>query len=150
MKIISDNGNGGVAVTHPAPNRLAELMKTLTKPKAMIQIAKESNILEYEIVADSVVSSDRTFRDAWEKNLKKVEVNMPKARVIHMDRIRIERDKELEKLDIVSLKNLEAGLDNTTVSSDKQTLRDIPTTFDLEQFITPQALKTAWPTGLPR
>jgi len=34
---------------------------------------------------------------------------MPKARVIHMDRIRTMRDAELKKLDVPFMKELEAG-----------------------------------------
>ena len=39
-----------------------------------------------------------TFRDAWEDTGTAVVVNMPKARVIHMDRIRRKRNEKLQKL----------------------------------------------------
>lgn len=79
-----------------------------------------------------------------------VVIDMPKARIIHMTRIRVERNKELDRLDMESLKNIEQKTDNTQVAADKQVLRDLPTTFNLEILTTPEALNAAWPPGLPR
>lgn len=92
-----------------------------------------------------------TFRDAWEDTGVVVQVNMPKARGIHMDRIRVVRDDELSKQDVEFVKALESGdtIKQTEIARLKQTLRDIPQTFDLTTpNDTPEELKALWPTDL--
>jgi hypothetical protein len=78
-------------------------------------------------------------------------VNMTKARAIHMDCIRKVRNAELVKLDVPSLRAQEANdaTEKTRIASEKQTLRDIPQTFDLSTHVAPKALHDAWPDGLP-
>jgi len=77
-------------------------------------------------------------------------INMPKARRIQMDKIRIVRNKELVKKDIDFMKALEADDgSHKVIAAEKQVLRDIPQTFDLTTD-TPEELKEKWPEGLPR
>ena len=79
-----------------------------------------------------------------------IKVNMAKARGIQMDNIRIVRNKELAKKDIEFMKALEADDgSHTAIAAEKQTLRDIPQTFDLTTD-TPEELKEKWPEGLPK
>jgi len=79
-----------------------------------------------------------------------IKVNMPKARGIQMDKIRVMRDKELAKKDIEYMKALEANDGSAAaVAAKKQELRDIPQTFDLTTD-TPEQLKDKWPEGLPK
>ena len=65
MRLIYDNG-GVAAVLMPAPKFLARLTGTLEEK--LIHIANKDlpTGTKYEIIADSVDLSDRTFRDAWE------------------------------------------------------------------------------------
>ena len=44
--------------------------------------------LSYEIVEDSVIPTDRSFRNAWKQNSKTIETDMAKAREIHKTNIR--------------------------------------------------------------
>ena len=64
MRLIYDN-SGVAAVIIPAPKFLAEL--TGTDEEKLIHIANKQlpTGTKYEIIADSVDLSDRTFRDAW-------------------------------------------------------------------------------------
>ena len=64
MKLIYDN-SGVAAVVIPAPKFLAQLEGTLEEK--LIHIANKDlpTGTKYEIIADSVDLSDRTFRDAW-------------------------------------------------------------------------------------
>ena len=64
MRLIYDNG-GVAAVIIPAPKFLATL--TGTDEEKMIHLANKQlpTGTKYEIIADSVDLSDRTFRDAW-------------------------------------------------------------------------------------
>ena len=88
---------------------------------------------------------------AWEMDTDGTpKVNMAKARGVHMDKIRVVRDAELVKKDLTSLRAIEAGDTSAqaTIAAEKQTLRDIPQTFDLTTD-TPVQLKAKWPSELP-
>jgi hypothetical protein len=81
-----------------------------------------------------------------------VNVNMTKARLIHMDRIRVVRNAELAAKDITFMRAVEAGDTDaqSTIATEKQVLRDIPATFDITTDVdTPEKLKARWPTELP-
>ena len=64
MRLIYDD-KGVAQVVTPAPNFLATL--TGTDEEKLIHIANKDlpTGTKYEIIADSVDLSDRTFRDAW-------------------------------------------------------------------------------------
>ena len=79
MKIIfktpeNPDGATGVSVIHPASGWITpngKLFKDLTGDEilvAMEELAQKDvpTGLKYKIVEDSAISSDRTFRDAWE------------------------------------------------------------------------------------
>ena len=80
-----------------------------------------------------------------------INVDMTKARAIHLTEIRRVRNEELVKEDINMLKAIEAGdaSAQSTVATKKQVLRDIPATFSLDGYADPTALKAAWPSELP-
>ena len=81
-----------------------------------------------------------------------VTVNMTKARTIHMDAIRVVRNKELAAKDITFMRAVEAGDTDAqaTIGTEKQVLRDLPATFDITTDVdTPELLKAKWPTELP-
>ncbi len=88
---------------------------------------------------------------AWEMDVDgRPKVNMAKARVVHMDSIRVARNTGLAKLDTDYIRADETNdpAEKARVGTEKQTLRDIPQTFDLTAFTTPNTLKAAWPTEL--
>ena len=76
-------------------------------------------------------------------------VNMAKARVIHMDKIRAVRNKQLAGLDVPFMRAVETGdaSELARIGSEKQVLRDIPQTLDLTTD-TPEELKAIWPIEL--
>ena len=79
-------------------------------------------------------------------------VNMTKARAIHLEQIRRVRNAELAKEAITFMRAVEAGDTDTqaTIATKKQTLRDIPATFDITTGVdTPEKLKAKWPAELP-
>ena len=81
-----------------------------------------------------------------------INVNMTKARTIHMDVIRAERNKELAAKDITFMRAVEAGdaSAQSTIGTEKQVLRDLPATFDITTDAgTPELLKAKWPVELP-
>ena len=69
-----------------------------------------------------------------------------------MDAIRVVRNTELVAKDIVFMRAVEAGdaSAQSTIATEKQTLRDIPATFDITTGVdTPEKLKAKWPAELP-
>ena len=81
-----------------------------------------------------------------------INVNMTKARAIHLEQIRRVRNAELVKEDVTFMRAVEAGDTDTqaTIATKKQTLRDIPATFDITTGVdTPEKLKAKWPAELP-
>ena len=104
--------------------------------------------------ANGEVRQTRDHRDgAWEMDTGGLpKVNMPKARGVQMDNIRVVRNSELVKEDLNILKAIEAGdsSEQDAVKTKKQTLRGIPQTFDLTtDNDTPEELKAKWPSELP-
>ena len=82
-----------------------------------------------------------------------INVNMAKARVIHMDKIRVIRNRELAAKDITFMRAVEdcKADAQATIKTEKQNLRDIPQTFDITTGVdTPEKLKAKWPDGLPK
>ena len=81
-----------------------------------------------------------------------INVNMSKARAIHLAEIRRVRNAELAAKDITFMRAVEAGdaSAQSTIGTEKQVLRDIPATFDITTDVdTPEKLKAKWPTELP-
>ena len=104
------------------------------------------------VIADDQIPTDRYFRNAWVKGTGKVDVDMPKARDIHMGHIRKVRDEKLKALDAEYMIALEKDKtsDKASIAAKKQTLRDLPTTYaaTLAAATTPEALKALWPSEL--
>lgn len=102
-----------------------------------------------------LVSESRTFRDAivWDDaEPTKCRCDMPSARGLHMDKIRAVRNAELVAKDITFMRAVEDGDTDAqaTIKTEKQTLRDLPATFDITTGVdTPEKLKDKWPTELP-
>jgi len=81
-----------------------------------------------------------------------VNVNMTKARAIHLEEIRRARNAELVKEDVTFMRAVEAEDTDAqaTIKTKKQTLRDLPATFDITTDVdTPEKLKAKWPAELP-
>ena len=132
-RIVFKNLDGSCGVIIPAGNWQGTMAELAAKDVP--------NGLEWRIVDVTDLPSDRTFRAAWtDDNLTStVDVDMDKARNIHMHNIRLARNAKLKDLDVEQLK----GID---VSSTKQALRDLPQTFDLSGATTPDELQALWPT----
>jgi hypothetical protein len=59
-----------------------------------------------------------------------ITIDINKAKDIWKDKIRLARKPVLEKLDVDYLKAQEEGTDTTSIVTDKQTLRDLPSQVD--------------------
>ncbi len=137
---------GNLCVLIPAPESKLKFEEIIQKdvPKGVGDILIPHSIIEY---AD--LPKDRVFRDAWKKSGGSVVTDMPRARIIHMDRIRMVRDIELVNSDVELTRAMEEGESLTALKARRQALRDIPQTFDLKQATTSKQLNLKWPAELP-
>ena len=88
-KIIYQNPETGRAsIVTPAPGYTIEDAKK----------AVPSGV-SYEIVEDSVIPSDRTFRNAWIKDGSTIKEDLTKSKVIGHEKRRVERAKEFKPYD---------------------------------------------------
>lgn len=137
--------NGQLKVVIPAPDFIS---RGGTLSDIIAKVIPQG--ISHQIIDTTNVLSDRTFRNAWKAGTEKIEVDMPKARLIHMESIRKERNKELEASDKELAKELETGPASKNLKDRRQALRDLPATFDLSLATTPEELKALWPSNLPR
>jgi len=107
---------------------------------------------ESALPGGTVTVENDYFFEAWEWDGAAVTVNMTKARTIHIEQIRAARNKDLAALDVPFMRAVETdnASDQATIATNKQSLRDIPATFDLSSAGTPDELKALWPSGLSR
>jgi hypothetical protein len=103
---------------------------------------------DYHILDGSKLPQDRRFRDAWVLDQGVVKEDLDKAKVIHMDRIRIYRDKKLAELDAEQSKRISMDQDWSDIKTEKQRLRDIPQTLDLSAVTDVEALASTIPEGI--
>ena len=157
MKVIAySRPDGGVSICTPAPQRIAELMADGMTEAAAIAVIQAKDVpadaSNIEVMDGTLIPSTRQFRDAWTKPAVGAPVvDMPKARIMHMDRIRQARNQKLTGLDI----DYQIADDNdnapkkAAVTQERRELRDLPANTDLDQFSTPETLDAFWPTELP-
>ncbi len=95
--------------------------------------AHPNKYISHREMPNDVIPSDRTFRDAWADTTPEltIDIDMAKARAIHLERIRIKRNAELSKLDIQATKAQDIGDAETLtqIRTRKQELRDLPATL---------------------
>jgi len=89
------------------------------------------------------VPQDRTFRGAWQFDGDVVEVDMVKAREIHRDKLRSEREPRFAKLDADWFRAAETGDADAQagVSAAKQALRGVTDDPRIDAASTPDELK---------
>lgn len=99
---------------------------------------------------DTATLPPRDFREAWTVGTSTVNVRMPKARNLHMKKIRQARKEKLAELDQEWMKKLgkKQQAEADAVEAARQVLRDLPQTLDLRAATTPEALKAIWPPEL--
>jgi hypothetical protein len=146
---------GGISIySETDEERIAQwLTKATSAAETNIPISTDTphHIVDHtEVPSDHPCGIQCAFRNAWEWT-GAVTVNMAKARLIQMESIRLVRNAELAKLDVPFMRAVEAEDTDAqaTIATEKQTLRDIPTTFDITTVDTPEKLKAKWPSELP-
>jgi len=134
-KIIYTDSDGSVSIIHPTGD-VNNAIKDVPSG------------LSYEIVEDSVIPTDRSFRNAWKQNSKTIETDITKAKEIHKINIRNARTPKLAELDIEFQKALETSASTTDIVSKKQALRDAPADSAIASADTEAKLKAQWNTSI--
>lgn len=145
MKTVIKLASGGVAIMTLVNG--ADLDTAIGK----WQQVHPNMYLSHREMQDDVIPIDRTFRDAWADTTPElvIDVDMAKARNIHLDSIRIKRNAELSKLDVQATKAQDIGDAETLaqIRARKQELRDLPATLapTLASAVSVDALKAIQP-----
>jgi phosphotransferase system IIA component len=71
-----------------------------------------------------------------------ITIDIPKAKEIWKNKIRVKRTNALAKLDIDYMRANESRADTTSIVADKQTLRDLPSQVDTAT--TTDEIKAVW------
>ena len=128
----------------------------LTEWRSNCHFHEFEGILTVTTVGDCLLGEiplSRYFRAAWvatDADPKAITINMETARRVHLERIRQVRNQRLEALDVPFMRAVESGDQDQQqqIASNKQILRDIPQTFSLSDYPTPELLEQAWPDAL--
>ena len=147
-KIIYTQENGVIAVVHPTDLSLKEM--------TIEQIAQKVvpvGISTYSIVEDSVIPTDRTFRNSWVgvgigTTGGIISEDMTKAKELHKAKIREARVDKLAPLDIEYQRATETSADTSAIVTKKQALRDAPAASGIATASNTTELKAQWDTGI--
>lgn len=160
-RIAYKNEQGGVSIVSPAPkSHLERVLGPLTQDEYEKHLLERSlpEGVSYTVLSSTDVPEDRTFRNAWALELDGITVDMPTAKELHIDSLRVLRKpvinatdvefrKALEKVDFISLLGKEIGGPIEAIKAKTQALRDV-TEVDLSSVKTPEELKQAVPEVL--
>ena len=134
-KIIYTNSDGTVSIIIPAGD-VNDAIKDVPSG------------LSYEIVEDSAIPTDRSFRNAWKQNGKTIETDMTKAKEIHKTNIRKARIPKLAELDIEYQRATETSANTSDIVAKKQALRDAPAASGISTAANTTELKAQWDTNI--
>ena len=139
-KIIYEQDDGTVAIIIP---NLKEINPETGVEYTIDEIAMKDvpSGLSYDIVEDSAIPTDRSFRNAWIQSGKTVVEDMPKAKEIHKTNIRLARTEKFKELDVDYQKATETSADTSDIVAKKQALRDAPAASGITTAVTTTELK---------
>ena len=120
MRIIYKDSDG-VKVIIPSPNYLRRHYGSTDE----LVKKRVPEGLDYKIVSDDAIPSDRYFRNAWDLKSGKITTDITKAKEIKKEYLRQERKPLLEALDVDYMRALETKSDTVSITAEKQRLRDI-------------------------
>ena len=146
-KIIYEQDDGTVAIIIP---NLKEINPETGVEYTIDEIAMKDvpSGLSYDIVEDSAIPTDRSFRNAWIQSGKTVVEDMPKAKEIHKTNIRLARTEKFKELDVDYQKATETSADTSDIVAKKQALRDAPAASGITTAVTTTELRQQWDTNI--
>ena len=152
-RIIWENADGTTSVLQPV---LTCINPATGKNFTIEEIAAKdvpAGITTYSIVDNSVLPSDRNFRNAWKatglgNTTATVGEDIPAARGLHKTNIRNARTPKLAALDVEFQKAQETSAGITTIVAKKQALRDAPAASGIATAANTTELKAQWDTSI--
>jgi len=150
MKIIVYKlNNNELRIFNPNPSSKKddetenEWMQRLLQDNAIVPAIA----IEAEIVEQSSLPSDRTFRNAWRMNSKSISTDMVHARNIHREKLRELRAQKFIALDEQYLRADESGdiEAKRLIANEKQALRNVTADPAIEAAQTAEELKAVMP-----
>lgn len=141
-RIIYTRPDGGVSIIGPAPEFIAGFDGTEDEALAFIQ-AKDvpADAVDAVQVDETIIPTDRTYRNAWRQAGGNISVDMPAARVIHANHIEAAKRKLARDL-------IEREMMGENVTAEKTALRAIDVGAEITAAQTTDSLKDAWPMAL--
>lgn len=145
-RLISTMPDGSVAVTL-FPGDGSDLQDRLDRLKEVHPEYFEN----CRLTTVNNIPKDRIFRGAWTdaNPTDTVDIDLDKAKEIHLARVREVRNSELTKTDPEFIKALSKGDSTKEIEATKQALRDIPQNLDVSKIETVEDLIASWPKELP-
>ena len=148
MSKIIFNYEGTISIMHPTPEALQNM--------TIEQIAEKDlpvGVTTYSIVEDSVIPTDRSFRDSWVgvgigSTGGTITEDMTKARELHKAKIREARADKFTALDIEYQRATETSADTSAIVAKKQALRDAPAASGISTASNTTELKAQWDTSI--
>ena len=119
-KILFTNTDGSLSVVHPVCNTIGETLTTDAEIEQRAWDKLPVDAINPVFVDESVIPTDRTFRNAWEHGGDSVIQNITKAKNIAHNKRRQARSAEFAPLDIKATIPSEA----TAAEAARQVVRD--------------------------
>jgi hypothetical protein len=159
VRFAYTNSDGRAILVHAAPLFSAMAEYFTDERDAILSHLKQLSIppeaVDVTEIGSDVVLPDLAFYEAWVLRNGKIEIDMARARAIHMNKLRVLRDEKLKALDFEMLRVLEIAPQGEErerrlldVAERKQLLRDMPTIVDLSHIHTPEDLAAVMPEML--
>lgn len=146
-RIVFTRPDGGVSIVVPTPEKMAQFKTEADGLNAVRQNNVPSDATDVQIAERSDLPADRTYRDAWERDTSRpkspIKTDMPKAKEIHMARIR-EACRTRAK-DLVEREML--GED---ITIEKTALQAVDAQALVASAKTVEELKVVWPAELAK
>ena len=147
-KIIYTQENGVVAVVHPTDQSLKEMtIEEIAQRVVPVGVT-------YSIVDDSVIPTDRSFRNSWvgvgigSTGGTTITEDMTKAKELHKAKIRESRVDKFAELDVEYQRATETSADTSAIVAKKQALRDAPAASGITTAVNTTDLKAQWDTSI--
>ena len=147
-KIIFTNADGGLSVVHPVRNTIGETLITDAEIEQRAWDKLPVDAINPVFVDESVIPTDRTFRNAWEHGGDSVTQNITKAKNIAHDKRREARAEEFKPHDEIIMKQI-PGADFTVAEAARAAIRTKYSTMQtaINAASTVDAIKSAMPQG---
>ena len=145
-KILFTNTDGSLSVVHPVCNTIGETLTTDAEIEQRAWDKLPVDAINPVFVDESVIPTDRTFRNAWEHGGDSVTQNITKAKNIAHDKRREARAEEFKPHDEIIMKQI-PGADFTVAEAARAAIRTKYSTMQtaIDAASTVDAIKSAMP-----